>query len=304
LVLVKVSTCEGSISYEHLYDFCSSHIIYRCLQEVTLTPTPTPTPSPRWQNETSTHTKAVKESLCYFMKPFIKSTPLTLVISSRRLYWKISVQLITWIRSIYICLFQVWCHLICRNEVWCDYLETWASTQPHIAFWTLEFCSYFFVCRRTRTAPNSLPFPRPVCNLFSWLVDGACLLCLVVWGSGTLPPSGIRPFTSVSLNCWCDNFEPQGAGMIQLLRVLRSRRWRNSFFVHFLASLLVGEEFAFSQVCPHTPYVCCSLVLWLASRVFPCSSQKLSSPGGECMFVSIFLFCLSLITMAVKFPSP
>jgi hypothetical protein len=34
--------------------------------------------------------------------------------------------------------------------------------------------------------------------------------------------------------------------------------------------------------------------------VFLCSLQKLTSIGGECMFVGMFKFCLSFHTMAVK----
>jgi hypothetical protein len=42
------------------------------------------------------------------------------------------------------------------------YLKTWASTQPDVAFWTLEFYSCFFVFSGTHTTTNSLTFQRPV----------------------------------------------------------------------------------------------------------------------------------------------
>ena len=37
-----------------------------------------------------------------------------------------------------------------------------------------------------------------------------------------------------------------------------------------------------------------------STGTFPCLSQKLPSAGGECMFVSMFTFCLSVRIMAVK----
>jgi len=40
-------------------------------------------------------------------------------------------------------------------------------------------------------------------------------------------------FTNVSLNYGCDNFEPQKVRIIKLLTMVRSIRWKNSFFVHF-----------------------------------------------------------------------
>jgi hypothetical protein len=78
-----------------------------------------------------------------------------------------------------------------------------------------------------------------VSNLFSWLADGACHSCLVVWGWGTLPTSCIRSLTNVSLNCWYDNFEPQEARIIKLLTTVRSRGWKNILLVHFQVCLLM-----------------------------------------------------------------
>jgi len=72
-----------------------------------------------------------------------------------------------------------------------------------------------------------------------WIAEGACLLCLVVWGRGTLPASCTRALTNVSQNCQCDNFEPREVRVIKLLRMGRSRRWKNGFFVHFQVNLLI-----------------------------------------------------------------
>jgi hypothetical protein len=62
------------------------------------------------------------------------------------------------------------------------YLKTWDNTQTHIAFWTLELHSCFFVIRRTHMAVNSLPFQKPwlccVSSSFSW---GMGLIILVLW---------------------------------------------------------------------------------------------------------------------------
>ena len=67
-----------------------------------------------------------------------------------------------------------------------------------------------------------------------WLVDGACLLRLAVRGRGTLPASCIRSLTNVSLN-----FEPQEARIIKPLRMVRSIKWQNSFFVRFQFRLII-----------------------------------------------------------------
>ena len=92
-------------------------------------------------------------------------------------------------------------------------------------------------------------------SLFSWLVDGACLLCLSVWGQGTLLVSCIRSLTNVCLNCWSDNFEPQEARMIKLLRMVRSRRWKNSFIVHCQIHLLKDLSICRVVRFVHTSYV-------------------------------------------------
>jgi len=54
------------------------------------------------------------------------------------------------------------------------------------------------------------------------------------------PPSSIRSLTNDSLNCQCENFEPKEARMIVLLRMVRSRRRKKVFFVHFHVHLLIA----------------------------------------------------------------
>ena len=96
------------------------------------------------------------------------------------------------------------------------YLETWGGLQPSVAFWTLEFCSCVLVFTRTFMAPTSLPLQRPVfvclvLSSFIWMMDRACLSCLVVWVEGPFLVYCIRFLNSVSLNSQCVNFQPQEA---------------------------------------------------------------------------------------------
>lgn len=92
---------------------------------------------------------------------------------------------------------------------------------------------FSFVCSRTRSEPGSVPFQGRcslclVWSLFSLPTAGACLSCDL---RSMHPPSCIRPLSS--LNSRCDNFEPQETRMIQLLRMINSRRCKNIFFLHF-----------------------------------------------------------------------
>ena len=142
----------------------------------------------------------------------------------------------------------------------CDviYLETWGSTQPYVAFDT-----FFFVLVSLFLAEHTWHWILLHCmnqcllclesSLWSWLMDGACFICLVAWGQGTLLASCIRSLTNVSVNCWSDNFEPQQVRIIKLLSVVRSRKWKNSFFVHFQVCWLIEEE----------------LVMWLDLPTYP-----------------------------------
>jgi hypothetical protein len=83
------------------------------------------------------------------------------------------------------------------------YLEIWGTTQPHVAFRTLEFRPYF-VCSRTGTTSSPLPFQKPVfvvpwvkCLIGWWMG----LVFLVSWSDFETPsPSRISSFTNVSWN--------------------------------------------------------------------------------------------------------
>ena len=193
----------------------------------------------RAHTHTHTHTKALPTNLCCFTKSLLKGPqPLQILLEN------IS-SVITMVIFTYNCMFHfsILVSAGSQKQFGVIYFKTWGSTQPYVVFWTLVFCSGFMF-GQTHKAPNSLTLHEPVSvvsqsSLFSWLVDGADLLCLVVWGRGTLPDSCIRSLTNVSLKWQCDNFEPQEVRMIKLLKMVRSRRRKNSFFVHFQVHLLI-----------------------------------------------------------------
>jgi len=115
-----------------------------------------------------------------------------------------------------------------------------ARTQPVVAFLTLEFHSSALAFSGPHIAPILLHCVGQclLCLwtcifIFRWLVDEACLPCLVVWGWDPLPTSCIRSLTTVCLNCCCDNFEQHEVRMIKLLRIVSHRKWKNRFFINF-----------------------------------------------------------------------
>jgi hypothetical protein len=113
-------------------------------------------------------------------------------------------------------------------------LKILTSAQLLFAFSTLEFCLVYFFFSTTHMASIDLHSIGQyllylMSSIFSWVLGAACFLCLV-WGQGILPTSCIRSPTNVSLNILCDNFAPHVAKMIQLLRMVRLRRRKNSFF--------------------------------------------------------------------------
>jgi hypothetical protein len=122
------------------------------------------------------------------------------------------------------------------------YFKTTGTTQPYVGFSTHIFCC-FFVFGRTHGTKFSYTAWAGVCRVLgqvflvgSWM--RLVFLHLAVWGWGTLPTSCIRSLIYVSRECRCVNFEPQDARMMKRLRMIRSRRWKNSFFVHFQVFLL------------------------------------------------------------------
>jgi hypothetical protein len=87
------------------------------------------------------------------------------------------------------------CALLCQfNVIWflevqfgVVQLEEWARTQPVVAFSTLEFHSSVFAFSGAHVAPillhcagQCLLCLATCIFIFSWLVDEACLPCLVV----------------------------------------------------------------------------------------------------------------------------
>jgi hypothetical protein len=69
------------------------------------------------------------------------------------------------------------------------YLKTWGSTQPYVAFSTLEFHSFFFVFGGTHMAASS--FTR----------HNQCLTLMVIQASALRGPSHVIAVTADGLNC-------------------------------------------------------------------------------------------------------
>jgi hypothetical protein len=112
-------------------------------------------------------------------------------------------------------------------------LKTWGSTQCHVAFLTLEFCSCCAVVRKS-TAPSFLPCQRPVFTV-------SCIKSNYVAGRWGLPfllyiwvcVSCILSHTNVSMKSLCNNFEPLRWQMLILLRMVNSRRWKKQLICPF-----------------------------------------------------------------------
>jgi hypothetical protein len=58
-------------------------------------------------------------------------------------------------------------------------------------------------------------------------------------GHGCGPASSTIFLTSVSRKSLCESLEPQDFSRMWLLRTVRSRRWKNNFFVHFHVRRLI-----------------------------------------------------------------
>ena len=180
-----------------------------------------------------------------------------------------------------------------KNAVCYDTAWNMSSTQPYVTFSTFEFHSYIFVFSGIHMAPNYLTLHRQclLCltsGLFSCPVNGACLSCPVVLGWCTLPSSCIRSLTSVNQNCWCDNFEQKEACVIKLLRMVRSRRWENSLFVHHVVR------------CIHiTSCVYYSLVIWLFSQLIHAHHRNYSAVvENACLPVCLHYVCPSTLWLS------
>ena len=198
--------------------------------------------------------------------------------------------------------FPVYFHFFFRkcSLVWYA-LKHGVATQPFVAFWTFKFHSCCFVYSRARPAPSSLPFHRPMFAVSCvksviWLIDGTCLLCLVVWVQGTHPISYIRSVTIVSFNGWCDNFELQEARMKTLLRIVNSRRCKKWLICLFLGlsanAVKVYHVVIFVYILDTSTYY--SLLLWLASEIF--HSHHRNYPllvEKACLSVCLHVFCPS-----------
>jgi hypothetical protein len=131
------------------------------------------------------------------------------------------------------------------------YLERCASTQPHIAFWTLEFHSCFIVFSRTCTVLLPATGQCLLClvsSLVISLVGGAWASCLLTWVWGTHTISYCRFHTAVRLNSWCDNCESIEGRMTKQLGMANSRGWENSSIFHFQGCWLMEKCSSCDQI--------------------------------------------------------
>jgi len=118
------------------------------------------------------------------------------------------------------------------------YLKIWDSTNRMLHYAHLYFVlDFLFLVAHTS---HQIHFPPKgkylLCLVSSLLVGWWMRLDVYVLQCEVEEPlltSCTRSLTNVRLNSWCDNFEPQEARTIKLLRIVRSSRWKNIFFVHF-----------------------------------------------------------------------
>jgi hypothetical protein len=129
------------------------------------------------------------------------------------------------------------------SVVWCT-LKHGVAHNPVLHYWRLYFVLVSLFWQNTHTTEFSYTAWANVCCDLSqvFLVGSRMRLVFFVLWSEVRHSShllGIRSLFHVSLDCQSENFEPQEAKMIKLLRMVRSRISRNSFFVHIQVCLLI-----------------------------------------------------------------
>lgn len=160
-------------------------------------------------------------------------------------------------------------------------LEARASTQHHTAFSPLEFRFCFFVV--TEHQWHQIQFPSKGQFVLNYAVSFFCLAdgCglsshYVVWVWKSLPPSCIRSMTKACLNSQGDNFKHTEVRMTNLFKILRFRRWIDSFFVHLEVCLIMDWLLVMMSHLFTSPCVCYILVLQLVSAY--CHSHHRNYP--------------------------
>jgi hypothetical protein len=216
-------------------------------------------PSYRWCGA-NTHIDPSNRSLLLHKTPSVKSTPPSPPFHQE--YAVANYQCSYYSGNIYYnCVFCFSSLFIVSwfTEMQCDviYLETWVSTQPYVVFDTCILLWFLCFWRNTRGTEFSyiawhvsvVPWVKSLklahgWGLFylSWGLRSRHPLCLLYWS-----------LTNVSANCRCGNLEPQQVRIIKLLSMVRSRRWKNSFFVHFQVRWLIEEELVMQSDLPTYP---------------------------------------------------
>jgi len=87
--------------------------------------------------------------------------------------------------------------------------------------------------------------------------------------------------------------------MLKLLRFLGSRRWKNSFLVHFHGHLLMEKESVMQSILSTYPCAFYSLVWWLISELFHAHHTDYLLLVKTCVSICL-TFHLSFHAMAVQ----
>ena len=136
---------------------------------------------------------------------------------------------------------------------------------------------------------------------FHWLMGGACFPS-VAWGWDTLPASCSLSLTNAGVNSWYENFEPQMVEIMKLLRMVWSKQWRKELLCPFPGPSFNGARICCAVSFVHQPTCLLQYCTMVGYRAHLHSLQKLPFAYGQCIFSSVFTFCLSFHTVALKLP--
>jgi len=161
-----------------------------------------------WQSAENTHTHTYihkgpsYKSLLLHKTPSWRSTAPHPYYFIKKIVLKNISSVVTMVIFTYNCVFHFSVSWFSEMEFGVIYFKTWGSTTLCLI---LNTCILFWFCFIEHAWHQILLHCMSQCllclksSLFSWLMDRACLLCLAVWGRGTLPASCIRSLTNVSL---------------------------------------------------------------------------------------------------------
>ena len=124
--------------------------------------------------------------------------------------------------------------------------KTRHHAEVHVTSGTFIGCMLSLATGRTQTAAEfdgwfhwpCWLWQLPSCTTF--VPAALCLpTCLGVGWSWLVTASSIKFLTRRSLKSWCIYLAPHKDNRIQLLRIVRSRRWKNNFVVHLKMCRLI-----------------------------------------------------------------